>query len=159
MSATQPDDDGLTATTGGVRPIHETTSYSEAERFVDDLSDRGFAVEQLRIVGRGLRSVEQVTGRMTKGRAALAGAATGAWFGVFIGLLFALFVVGPAWWGMMLWSIVIGAVFGAVFGFAGHWATRGRRDFTSVSGLQADTYEVQVDADHADEALRLVQRR
>ncbi len=35
----------------------------------------------LRIVGTGLRTVEEVTGRMTKGRAALFGAGTGAWFG------------------------------------------------------------------------------
>lgn len=139
----------------GVRVIHRTDNYREAERFVDQLSDRGFPVDKLRIVGSGLRSVERITGRMTKGRAALAGAGTGAWIGLFVGLLFALFVVGPAWWGMMLWSLLIGAVFGAVLGFVGHWATRGERDFTSVSGLQAETYEVQVDAVHADEALRM----
>lgn len=73
----------------------------------------------------------------------------------FVSLLFALFVVGPAGWSMVLWSLVFGAVFGAVLGFLGHWATRGRRDFSSDSGLQAETYEVQVDGAHADEAFRV----
>lgn len=143
----------------GVRVVHRAESYREAERVVDHLADEGFAVERARIVGRGLRSVEQITGRMTKGRAALAGAATGAWFGLFVGLLFALFVVGPAWWAMVLWSLVFGAIFGAVLGFLGHWATRGRRDFSSVSGLQAETYEVQVDDAHAEEAFRVLGRQ
>ena len=44
---------------------------------VDRLSDDGFPVEHVRIVGTGLHSVEQVTGRLTKGRAALGGAAAG----------------------------------------------------------------------------------
>ncbi len=43
----------------------------EAERAVDRLSDQGFPVERSAIVGLGLRSVEQVTGRMTAGSAAL----------------------------------------------------------------------------------------
>lgn len=54
-------------------------------------------VEHVRIVGDGVRTVENVTGRMTKGKAALTGAASGAWFGALIGLLFALFAVGPLW--------------------------------------------------------------
>lgn len=159
MATTQPPTEGMPSSTDGLRIIHETNSYRDAERLVDQLSDAGFPVERARIVGRDLRSVEQVTGRMTKGRAALAGAGGGAWIGLFIGLLFALFVVGPAWWGMLLWSILFGAVFGAVLGFAGHWATRGRRDFSSVSGLQARTYEVEVDAAHADEARELTASR
>jgi hypothetical protein len=99
--------------------------------------------------------VEQVTGRMTKGRAALYGAGTGAWLGLFIALLFAIFTIGPAWWGVLLTTVLVGAVFGAVAGFVGHWATGGRRDFASVTSLQADEYEVQVDAGLYEQAMRV----
>ena len=53
------------------RTIATTTDYAEAERIVDQLSDRGFPVERVAIVGHDLQAVEQVVGRMTWGRAAL----------------------------------------------------------------------------------------
>jgi hypothetical protein len=62
---------------------------------VDRLSDSGFPVEHLQIVG--IRTVEQVTGRMTTGKAALYGAGSGAWLGILTGLIFGLFTPGPAW--------------------------------------------------------------
>src|SRR5215510_6341987 len=60
--------------------------YASAQRAVDFLSDEKFPVERTAIVGTNLRLVENVLGRMTTGRAAIAGAASGAWFGLFIGL-------------------------------------------------------------------------
>ncbi|MEV6236218.1 general stress protein [Lentzea sp. NPDC051838] len=90
-----------------------------------------------RLVGEGVRTVEQVTGRMTRGRAAVSGAAGGAWFGVLIGLLFGLFTTGAAWVWLLLVSLLIRAFWGGVFGFVAHWSTRGRRDFSSVMTLQA----------------------
>lgn len=134
------------------RVLAEYATYPEAERLVDHLSDAKFPVEHVRIVGVGVSTVEQVTGRMTKTRAALVGAAGGAWFGLFVGLLFGLFVVGPAWLGMLLTGALVGALWGALFGFVAHWATGGRRDFSSAGGLQAQRYSVRVDAGYADEA-------
>jgi hypothetical protein len=128
--------------------------YVEAQRLVDRMSDDGFPVEHVRIVGHGVRTVEQVTGRMTRGRAALAGAASGAWFGLLIGLLLGLFAIGPAWLWLLLVGLVTGAVWGAVFGFLAHWATRGQRDFASIMSLQAERYDVYVDASHAADAAR-----
>ena len=52
-------------------------TYPEAERAVDHLSDNDFPVERVAIVGTGLKTVEQVQGRVTTGRAALAGAKRG----------------------------------------------------------------------------------
>ena len=129
-------------------------TYAGAEALVDRLSDRGFPVEHVRIVGNGLRSVEQVTGRLTNGRAALAGLASGAWFGLLFGLLIGLFSTGSTLLAVMLGGLLIGAVWGALFGFLAHAATRGRRDFASVRGLEAAEYAVTVDADRADEAIR-----
>ena len=52
--------------------------------------------------------------------------------------------------------MVAGAIFGAAFGAILHAAQGGRRDFTSVSGLQAERYEVQVDEAVADEPKTLL---
>lgn len=130
--------------------------YVDAQRLVDRMSDDGFPVESVRIVGEGVRTVEQVTGRMTRGRAAASGAAGGAWFGVLIGLLFGLFTSGAGWVWLLLVSLLIGAFWGAVFGFVAHWSTRGRRDFSSFMTLQAQRYEVHVDKAQAAQAARYV---
>ena len=132
------------------------SDYVDAQRLVDRMSDDGFPVESVRIVGEGVRTVEQVTGRMTRGRAAASGAAGGAWFGVLIGLLFGLFTSGAGWVWLLLISLLIGAFWGAVFGFVAHWSTRGRRNFSSVMTLQARRYEVHVDQAQAAQAARYV---
>ncbi len=149
--------DQRTVSAPGVRllTLARFDAYPRAAHLVDRLSDAGFPVEHTRIVGNGLRSVEAVTGRLTKGRAALYGAGTGAWFGLFIALLFAIFTLGPAWWGVLVTTVLLGALFGAFAGLLGHWVTGGRRDFSSVSALEAAEYEVQVDAGRYEEAVRL----
>jgi uncharacterized protein YqgC (DUF456 family) len=113
-------------------------------------------VEVAEIVGYDIRLVERVTGRLTNARAAGAGAATGAWFGLFIGLLVGLFTSGPEWVGLVLGGLLIGAFWGALFGFFAHWVTRGQRDFESVSNLVAGRYEVTVPADHTERARELL---
>ncbi|WP_375493657.1 general stress protein [uncultured Jatrophihabitans sp.] len=124
--------------------------YTDAQRAVDRLSDDGFPVQNLDIVGSDLRLVERVTGRLTNGRAAAAGAASGAWFGLLIGLLLGIFTA-DGWFGLIAVAVVIGAAWGAAFGFFGHRAARGRRDFASARMLVATHYAVvarngQVDA-------------
>ncbi|MCF6733677.1 general stress protein [Blastococcus sp. KM273129] len=145
------------AATGRLLTLARFGTYAEAQRLVDRLSDAKFPVERTRIVGNGIRTVETVTGRMTTGRAALYGAGSGAWLGLFIALLFAIFTIGPVWWGVLLTTVLIGAVFGAVLGAVGHALTGGARDFASVTGIEADEYEVQVDAAYYDEAMRLAE--
>ena len=66
-------------------------NYADAERAVDHLSDQGFPVEKVAIVGTGLKTVEQVAGRLTTGRAALLGAGHGAMRGQVFGLLWVFF--------------------------------------------------------------------
>ena len=61
--------------------------YADAQQAVDRLSDDGFPVEQLDIVGSELQLVERITGRLTKTRAAAAGAVGGMWIGLLIGVL------------------------------------------------------------------------
>ncbi len=131
-------------------------TYEQAQRAVDHLSDSGFPVEQAAIVGRDLRLVEQVVGRLTKTRATLMGAGSGAWFGLFVGLLVTLFVVGPEWIAVTITAAVIGAVWGAIFGFVAHWATHGQRDFASTSAVVADRYDVTVTEAHSQRATQLL---
>jgi hypothetical protein len=140
------------------RTVASVTSYEEAERTVDWLSDQGFPVDRVAIVGTGLRYIEQVSGRLTTGRAALLGMGQGAWIGLFFGLLFTLFfdLSAGGFFGVVLYGIVIGAVFGAFWGATFHLLRGGRRDYSSVAQTRADRYDVQVDASVADDAERLI---
>jgi hypothetical protein len=141
------------------RTIGTNSSYREAERAVDWLSDQGFAVERVSIVGTGLRYVERVSGRVTTARAAALGAIQGAMLGLLFGLLFGLFFENAAdFFGVVLYGLVAGMVWGAVWGTLFHYAQGGRRDFGSVARTLADRYEVQVDDGVADEAERVLER-
>jgi uncharacterized membrane protein len=146
------DSAGLT----GRQVLASYTSYGQAQLAVDHLSDSAFPVEHTAIVGRDLSLVEQVTGRMTKTRAAAMGAVAGAWFGLFIGLFIGLFTIGPVWLSLVLTGLVIGAVWGAIFGFVAHWATRGQRDFASASAIVAARYDLTVADAYADRARQLL---
>ena len=118
--------------------------YEQAQKSVDFLSDHEFPVENCMIVGTDLKQVERVTGRLTSGRVALGGLLSGIWMGLFIGLIFSFFGTGSAL-AVILSTVVIGALFGIVWALAGYAATRGRRDFSSVSKIVATRYEVLVE--------------
>jgi hypothetical protein len=135
--------------------VAEYATYAEAQRAVDYLSDNKFPVEHLSIVGTDLRLVESVLGRWTVPRAAGAGALTGAWFGLLIGLLLSIFT-NSNWFGVIIAGILIGAVWGAVFGAVAQAMTGGQRDFTSRSTLQASRYALAVSPDRAHEAQQLL---
>ena len=140
------------------RTIASYTDYRDAERAVDWLSDQGFAVERGAIIGAGLRSVEQVTGRMTAGRAALVGPAEGTLIGALIALLFGLFFSGPDFGELLLYSLAVGASFGAIAGALAQVVTGNGRNFASTMTVATDRYEVQVDEDVAAEATQILDR-
>ncbi len=128
-------------------------TYEQAQRAVDYLSDNKFPVENVTIVGNGLRMVERVTGRLNQGRAAATGAAGGAWWGLFIGVVLTLFAAPTrSSLALILLTVIAGAVFGAVFGLIGYALTGGRRDFTSTSSVVATSYDVLCKHTHAEEA-------
>jgi hypothetical protein len=72
------------------RAVASYSTYQDAERAVDHLVDQGFPVQKVAIIGRDVRLVEPVIGRMGYGEAALQGAATGALPGVLVGWIFGL---------------------------------------------------------------------
>ena len=153
MSVSQPLDSG-----GAWRVVSSATKYSDAEHAVDWLSDHNFPVERVSIVGTGLRYIERVSGRMTTGRATLLGTGYGALVGLLWGLLFALLFTfdSGSFWSLVGFSVLLGAVFGALIGGIGHYATGGRHDFSSTSDTRADHYEVQVEDGYASEAQRVL---
>jgi hypothetical protein len=128
---------------GDVLGTYET--YDEAQGVVDRLARAEFPVKQVSIVGSDLRTVERVTGKMTYGRAAIAGAASGAWFGLFLGLL--LFIFSPSQNAILYVgaAVLIGAGFGMLFGIVSYALNRRRRDFTSIHQVIAAKYEVMID--------------
>ncbi|MFG2660146.1 general stress protein [Streptomyces sp. NPDC048425] len=141
------------------RTINSYPTYREAERAVDHLSDQGFPIERVAIVGQELQLVEQLIGRLGYGEAALHGAASGALPGALIGWIFGLLNwLDPVVSGLVLalYGLVFGAVVGALFGLLLHTAQGGRRDFTSVRTLQPSRYDVVADEEVADEAARLL---
>jgi hypothetical protein len=144
------------ATSDGWEVVGTYEVYDAAQQAVDRLSDASFPVENVEIVGRSLRLVERVTGRLTNTKAAGAGAALGAWWGLFVGLLVGIFSSGPAWLGLVLGGIVIGAFWGAVLGVSAHWATGGRHDFASRAGLSAESYDLMVVEGDAERARSLL---
>jgi hypothetical protein len=116
--------------------------YADAQRAVDYLSDEGFPVQNVLIVGTDLKQVERVTGRLTTARVLTAGAASGAWLGLLVGLLLGIFVKGGAYFATVLTGIMLGVLFGAVWALIGYAATRGQRDFSSISKVIPNRYEV-----------------
>ena len=132
-------------------------SYREAERAVDFLSDKDFPVERAAIVGTGLRTVEQIAGRLTTGRAALMGAGQGAMIGLLFALLIGIFfTIDEGFLGVLIYGLVVGTIFGATFAALGQAMQGGRRDFASVRGMEAERYELQVDHEVSARAKQLL---
>jgi hypothetical protein len=119
--------------------------YEAAQRAVDYLSDNKFPVEQCMIVGTDLKRIERITGRLTTGRVAAGGLLSGIWLGLFVGLVFALFDSGSNAVAVVVSTMLFGAVFGVVWALVGYAATRGHRDFSSVTSVVATRYEVLVE--------------
>jgi hypothetical protein len=149
---TQP---GLPTPPRGVSVARYNT-YAEAQRAVDYLSDEHFAVQAVTIVGTNLQMVERVTGRLTYSRVAIAGMASGAWFGLFVGLLISIF--GNAQGFSLFAAIFIGAAFGLLFGLMSYAFTGGRRDFTSTSQIVAGEYSVLCLEEQAGKAQQLLRQ-
>ena len=143
--------------TAARRAIVTYTNYADAQRAMDYLSDNAFPVERAAIVAEGLRIVEQVTGRLDYGRAALSGAINAGTLGAIVGFLLGLFTTAPVF-DLVSRGLLIGLVYGAVVGLVGKAMTGGRRDFTSVRAMQAERYRILVDEEVADEAAAALER-
>jgi hypothetical protein len=120
--------------------------YADAQRAVDFLSDHEFPVENCMIVGTELKQLERVTGRLTYNRVAVGGLLSGLWIGLFFGVIFLLVSSSKTSpFAALVPPLLIGAVMGLIWALVGYAATRGQRDFSSVSRIVATRYEVLVE--------------
>ncbi|MDR6864048.1 general stress protein [Phycicoccus sp. 3266] len=132
-------------------------TYEAAQKAVDYLSDHEFPVQNVLIVGTDLKQLERVTGRLTRGRAAVGGLVSGAWLGLFVGMIFALLdTSSSAGFSSILATIAFGALFGLVWSLIGYQLARGPRDFTSVTQVVATQYEVLVEHKYAGQAREML---
>lgn len=77
--------------------------------------------------------------------------------GALIGFVFGLFsLVDPLVSGLLLafYGLIFGAMLGAVFGLVSHALSGGRRDFSSVGGMRADSYDIVAEEEVAESAAR-----
>jgi len=130
-------------------------TYLEAQKAVDQLADEQFPVQHVTIVGTDLKTVERVLRRLSYPSVALGGFASGAWFGLFVGLIFFLFAPSQGLW-IMTPAILFGGAFGLLFSIITYSFSRGRRDFTSTSQIVATSYSVLCVAEHANKARNLL---
>jgi uncharacterized membrane protein len=141
---------------GDVLGTYDT--YAEAQEVVDHLAkSEDFPVAQLSIVGNDLKSVERVTRKLSWSRAALEGALSGAWFGLFIGVVLTFF--SPTInWSFFIAAILIGAGFGMLFRLVGYGIARRSRDFDSINQVLASNYQVLIDPSLVDRAKQALAR-
>ncbi|HEY3263128.1 MAG TPA: general stress protein [Pseudonocardiaceae bacterium] len=136
-------------------PVGSYATYEEAQRAVDYLADNDFTVQDVTIVGVDLMLVERVLTRLSWGRVIGSAAASGAWFGLLVGSLLALFTSSP-WVFPVLVGMITGVLFSVVFAVAQYASTRGRRDFSSTSQLVARQYDVLCQPSTAEKARDLL---
>ncbi len=136
-------------------PIGSYPTYAEAQKAVDFLSDHQFPIQQVTIVGVDLMQVERVTGRLTWPKVLGGGVLTGAWLGIFVGLVLGFF-------GDPLQSLLTGLVAGIVFGLITsaipYAMAKGTRDFSSTMQLVAGRYDVLCDPQNAERARDMLAR-
>lgn len=138
-------------------PIGSYDTYEEAQRAVDYLADNNFAVQDVTIVGVDLMLVERVIGRLSWGKVLGTGALSGAWFGLFVGLLLGIFASPQGMsYSPVLVGLIAGVFFGAVFAALSYASTRGRRDFSSSSQLVAGRYDVLCQPRNAEQGRDLL---
>jgi hypothetical protein len=133
------------------RCVASFDNYPAAQQAVDTLAAGGFPVQQVAIVGHGLRSVERVTGPARPWGTAVGGL-IGAWFGLFGATFASASAAHRA--GFVLTSVVFGALAGLVWAQLHHFWLH--RDFVSVTQVLADRYELTVPHHLAEQARQLL---
>jgi heat induced stress protein YflT len=138
-------------------PIGSYSTYQEAHRAVEYLAGNEFPVQEVTIVGVDLMLVERVIGRLSWPKVLGTGALSGAWFGLFVGLLLGMFSPGSVSFWPILVGLAAGVVFGLVFAAVGYATTRGGgREIASASQLVAGRYDVLAQPRNAEKGRDLL---
>lgn len=131
-------------------------TYADAQKAVDHLADEQFEVDRIAIVGNDLKSVEQVTGRLSYPKVAGQGALNGMVFGAFLGLILSL-LGGGEWVSALLVSVLMGGAFWMLLATVTYAMQRGKRDFTSTNQIVATSYDVVAAPEVAQRAQQVLQ--
>ena len=131
-------------------------SYPQAQAAVDHLSDQKFAVENLAIVGTDLKSVERVTGRRNWGTVVISGLQSGVSTGLMVAFILWFLQPQANLLTLLPGAMLIGILIGMAFAAIGYAASRGKRDFNSVSQTVAAKYEVLCEHKVAAQARELL---
>src|ERR1700743_3246502 len=110
-------------------PVGSYPTYAEAQGAVDSLSEQAFPVQQVTIVGVDLMQVERVTGRLTWPKVLGGGVLTGAWLGLFIGLMLTLLFSSPHPLEALATWLGAGGFFGLITSAIPYSTVRGTRHF------------------------------
>lgn len=137
-------------------PVAAYPTYAEAQKAVDHLSDNQFPVQQVTIVGVDLMQVERVTGRLSWPKVLGGGVLTGAWLGVFIGLVLGLLTDNPGQ--ALVTGVIAGVIFGLITSSIPYAMSKGTRDFSSTMQLVAGRYDVLCDPQSAERARDMLAR-
>lgn len=136
-------------------PIGSYESYQEAQQAVGHLAHNDFPMTDVTIVGVEPMLVERVAGKLSWGRVISSSVASGAWFGLLVGLLLSLFTTGGGILPILI-GLVAGIGFSTLFAAVSYGATRGRRDFVSTSQLVARRYDVLSQPRNAERGRELL---
>lgn len=131
-------------------------TYADAQKAVDHLADEQFEVDRIAIVGNDLKSVEQVTGRLSYPKVAGQGALNGMVFGAFLGMILSL-LGGEQWLSTLLVSVLMGGAFWMLLATITYAMQRGKRDFTSTNQIVATSYDVVAAPEVAQRAQQVLQ--
>jgi hypothetical protein len=137
-------------------PIGSYNTYAEAHRAVEYLASNDFPVQEVTIVGVDLMLVERVIGRLSWPKVLTTGALSGAWFGLFVGLLLGVFSQQTMSFAPILVGLAAGVVFGIIFASVGYATTRSGREIASASQLVAGRYDVLAQPRNAEKARDLL---
>lgn len=129
--------------------------YEAAQKAVSKLISGEVPARQIAIVGKGLRSIERVTGRLGYATAARSGAVNGLLLGLFFA---ALLVLGSPEVPMQAFVgvLFVGIAIGMLLSIVSYMLVRRRRDYASVMQVVADSYEVTVAADSIHRARQVL---
>ena len=153
---------GLATSVPSGSVVADFSNYQEAVAYVERIILGEFPPNSIAIVGTNLRSVERVRARISYGKIAISGAATGLWLGLLFYIVFGfgtnpatdnpepLFSIGSA--------VLVGAGLGMLFQVIRFSLSKTKRGFASTSQFVASKYEVQVPSDLVSQANAAYQK-
>lgn len=138
------------------RSVAVYDEYADAAQAVDYLSDRGFPVHTLSIVGTDLKSFEKVTGELSWSKVLLAGFTQGIAWAFMVALL--MYMMNPeiSFVSTLLFALIGFGLVGMGMSAIQYRMRGGKRDFTSATGIIATHYEIFAEESVVATARRLL---